>query len=506
MTYPGRLASLVSRLVTVESRPPPTHPTIIPMDWPIHSPWLAPAVLALLLVAGWIFLGWKLRRWLHEERLLRLAEFQERLSHHLADLTARLEAVKGDLRTDFADRLQAGLLAVREGVEHQLSTGRSEQSRQLVEVLGAVEERLERFRTATDTRLAQLNHDAAENTRAFREELRRTLSETTETLHRRVESLEQRTAGHLDAIRSALEQRLQAINDQVQQKLEKNLQEGFLHFQKVQEHLQAAEARLQEVGAVGQSIHELNNLLKLPHLRGQFGEAQLSRLLADFLPAGAYAEQYEIVRGSRELVDAVVRFPNFLLPIDSKFNREQVLALFEEADPARIEQARRQLEQVVRQQARVIRDKYVHPEHGTTDLALMFLPSETLYFEVIRNGRLCEALHRLKVFPVSPNTLAITLRTIGMSIRQYEFAKNIESTLAAIRKANASFELFQKRFEEIGRGLERAQAAYQTASGHLHRYANRVVRLTGKTDPSPSQAGAGAAVEGRVMPEDDKTG
>ncbi|RME90812.1 MAG: DNA recombination protein RmuC [Verrucomicrobia bacterium] len=459
-----------------------------------------------MLAAGLLFLGWQIRRWLREERQLRFAELDERLLRHLGELTARLEAVKGDLRTDFTDRLQAGLLAVREGVEHQLAAGRSEQDRRLADALAALEERLERLRAATDTRLAQLNRDAAENARVSREELRRTLAETTEALRRRVESLEQRTAGHLEAIRTALEQRLQAINDQVQQKLEKNLQEGFAHFQKVQEHLQAAEARLQEVGAVGQSIHELNNLLKLPHLRGQFGEAQLGRLLADFLPAGAYAEQYEVVPGSREQVDAVVRFPNFLLPIDSKFNREQVLPLFEDGNPARIEQARRQLEHVIRQQARAIRDKYVHPEHGTTDLALMFLPSETLYFEVIRNARLCETLHRLKVFPVSPNTLAITLRTIGMSIRQYEFARNIESTLAEIRKANSSFELFQKRFEEVGRGLERAQAAYQTASGHLLRYANRVVRLTGETDDTPPLPGPERSATGAAKAEGDKSG
>ena len=82
-----------------------------------------------------------------------------------------------------------------------------------------------------------------------------------------------------------------AITEQVQTKLDQNIKEGFAHFEKVQQHLKAAEEQLREVGALGHSINDLNNLLKLPHLRGQFGEASLERLLADFLPAHMFAIQ-----------------------------------------------------------------------------------------------------------------------------------------------------------------------------------------------------------------------
>lgn len=406
-------------------------------------------------------------------------DLEERLGRGQSFLLSRLEQLKGELQTDFNERLQS----LRETVERQLADGRMEQGRRLSEALMALEQRFDALRVATESRLERVAQRQVEGAREARTELGKNLAESTNTLRERVEALEKRTAEHLEKIRANVETRLQTMGDQVQRKLEKNIQEGFAHFQKVQEHLRAAEEQLRNVGVVGQSINELNTLLKLPHLRGRFGEAELARLLADFLPASAYTEQHIIVPGSREAVDAVVRFPKYMLPIDSKFNREQVLPLFETTDPAQLAEARKQLSAAIRQQARSISEKYIHPEHGTTDLALMFLPSETLYFEVIRNPELCGALHKLKVFPVSPNTLAITLRSISMSISQFEFAKNVEKTLEQLGAAQKNFGHFQRKFEDVGKGLDRAQEAYQTATGHLSRYANRVVRLTGEPAP-----------------------
>jgi DNA recombination protein RmuC len=447
-----------------------------------------------------------------------IAELQHSLSDSFgranADMAARVEQVKGDLRTDLADRLQTGLTGVRETVDRQLADGRTEQSKRLAETASALEQKFETLRTVMESKLALLADKQTEALRASRgelsstlntlgaglqdkldklkdaqsataresrAELARSLKESSGELQKKFESLEGRTAQQLESIRGKVDERLQTISEQVQQKLEKNIQEGFAHFQKVQEHLKAAEEQLRNVGAVGQSINELNNLLKLPHLRGKFGEAELGKLLADFLPAGAYLEQVAIVPDSKEAVDAVVVFPKARLPIDSKFNREQILPLFETSDPQQLKDARKQLATVIKSQAQSISQKYIHPEHGTTELALIFLPSETIYFEVIRNVELCEALHKLNVFPVSPNTLAITLKSIALSFGFYEFSKNVEKTLEQIKQAQASFGRFQRKFEEVGKGLEKAQQAYGTAAGHLDRYTVRVGRLTGES-------------------------
>jgi DNA recombination protein RmuC len=477
-------------------------------------------ILETGVLAFMIWLVQRLAKWKDEtQRALAdpLAESEGRLagafSQANADMAARVEQIKGDLRTDLADRLSQGFNGTRAAVDEQLTQGRTEQAKSLGSAVVSLEQKFEALRAATEQKLESqssrqsdvLRESRAEQTKTLselsanlqgrfdrmnaaqtsaakesREELAKSLNLTTQQLIGKFETLEAKTAQSLEAVRAKVDERLQAISEQVQQKLEKNIQEGFAHFQKVQEHLKAAEEQLRNVGTVGQSINELNNLLKLPHLRGKFGEAELGRLLSDFLPAGAYEEQVSVVPGSTEAVDAVVHFPKAKLPIDSKFNREQILPLFETSDPAVLAEARKQLALVIKAQARSIREKYIHPEHGTADLALMFLPSETIYFEVIRDVELCEALHKCSVFPVSPNTLAIALKSIAMSFSYYEFGKNVEKTLEQIKLAQKSFAFFQRKFEEVGKGLQKAQEAYGTASTHLNRYTNRVVELTGE--------------------------
>src|SRR5438132_12820221 len=110
----------------------------------------------------------------------------------------------------------------------------------------------------------------------------------------------------MEEIRDSVNTRLLIITDQVQAKVDQNIKEGFAQFERVQQHLKAAEEQLREVGALGHSINDLNNMLKLPHLRGQFGEASLERLLADFLPAHMFEIQSTLPDGGR--ADAVIQF------------------------------------------------------------------------------------------------------------------------------------------------------------------------------------------------------
>ena len=310
---------------------------------------------------------------------------------------------------------------------------------------------------------------------ANRGELQEGLSKTTLSLENKFQSLE-----------FQVKSRLELIEKRVEEKLNENLKEGFKHFEKVQLYLQAAETQLAAVGSVGESISDLNQLLKLPHLRGGFGEAVLERLLADFLPHGGFELQYQISSNSTERVDAVVKLASQVLPIDSKFPREQILPLFDSADPASLAEARKSLAEFVKSQAKLISLKYIRPECGTTDMALIFFPSETIYFEVIRNGSLFETLAKLKVFPVSPNTLAITLRSVTLAQEYYSMAKGIEKTIDDLRKARRHFEHFDKRFDEVGKGIRKAQEAFDTAQSHLGYYENSISKLT--YEPGPALA------------------
>ena len=361
-----------------------------------------------------------------------------------ADLASRLEQTKGDLRQEVSDRLNGGFGEIRVAVENQMAAGRREQAERLGET---------------------------------RSELTNSLALTTESLKSEFARLNQQTGESLESIRERVDAKLLAITEQVQSKLDQNIKEGFAQFEKVQQHLRAAEEQLREVGALGHSINDLNNLLKLPHLRGQFGEASLERLLSDFLPAHMFEMQCSVNGGGR--VDAMINFPDRRLPIDAKFPREQVLAFFEESTEEQLEIARDEFVRVMKAETKRIK-AYIQPEHGTTEIALMYLPSETLYMEAVRNRELADWLNAQHVFPVSPNTLLMTLQTIALVHKWYEVASRFEKSRMELAKAQKSFDHFQNQFENVGKSLDKAQEAFDKATTHLKNYRGKVSALSGQ--------------------------
>ncbi|MDY0093654.1 MAG: DNA recombination protein RmuC [Candidatus Vecturithrix sp.] len=362
------------------------------------------------------------------------------LQTSFADTAERIARSSGNLRQEIADRLSEEFLQIQERIDNQLTSGRKE------------------------TRYVQVK--------------------TSQQLEGRLQHLEAATREQLERIRGKMDERLDTIGQNVQMKLDENMQEGFKHYEKVQEYLKSAEMQLQAVSAVGTSLNELNSLLKLPHLRGGFGEASLERLLQDFLPAHLFELQSTIDGAGR--VDVLVKFPKASLPIDSKFPREQVLHLFESSDPKKLTEARQILRKVLRMEAKRI-SKYIRPDAGTMEMAIMFLPSEILYFELIRDEHLWQELGKMQVFPASPNTLAIMLRSIAIAHDYYEMAASVENTIASLQKAQRHFALFEKKFDAIGQGLETAREAYQVANTHLNRYSGSVVRLTGSQTENKEQ-------------------
>ncbi|MBI2069124.1 MAG: DNA recombination protein RmuC [Elusimicrobia bacterium] len=382
------------------------------------------ALEILILVGVLLALGVSIALFLRKQERADIAPLQDGLVKLQSDMAGRIVQASGETKQLVAEKFADEFQKISERLNTQLDRGRQDQEARLLKMADGMEKRLEEIREKVDRRLL-------------------------------------------------------AIGDLVQEKLDKTIQDGHQQSEKVVEHLRKAELQLQNLNTVGTSINELNSLLKLPHLRGSFGEMTLESLLADFLPAGTYEVQTGATGDRRP--DAIVKFPKSYLPIDSKFPREQVLPLFESNDPAQIESARQELARVVKEQAKQIHDKYVHPEEGSMDMALMFLPSETLYFEVIRNIKLWEQLSKLKVFPVSPNTLAVTLKSIAIAHDYYEMAQGVQQTIEDIRKARNHFEHFENRFDEVGERLRKAQEAFDTAQTNLSRYTSSVTRLTGET-------------------------
>lgn len=378
----------------------------------------------------------------------RLDSMEASLSSKFTGLAVQMEKNRGEFTLILTQHLSEGLAKVRGSVDSQLATGRQEQASSLNAATANLEAKFD-----------QLSSRQSLHAKESRDEL----------------------AKSLETVRTEVDKKLNEISGQVQTKLDQNIKEGFKHFEKVQEHLKAAEEQLRNVGTLGESIHDLNSLLKLPHLRGKFGEASLERLLADFLPASMFTLQMGPDQSSGR-ADAMIHFPERNLPIDAKFPREQVSALFESSDAAGIEEGRKALARVMKEQAKRVK-AYIQPENGTTDMALLYLPSETLYMEVVRNRDLSEELNRMKVYPVSCNTLLVTLSTVAMVHKWYQVQKGLAKSIEEFGRAQKSFSYFEAKFEVIGKSLERAQEAFTTASGHLTKYKNKVVKLTGEEVP-----------------------
>ena len=397
-------------------------------------------VLGVLAVVGIFFVLARLRKLSPNDSFAKITErlnsvadsLDEKITQTRSDIAGRLQQVKGDLSLESADRLSGGFLSLKTTLEHQLSAGRQELAAHL---------KLEISALTAENRIS------------------------------------------MDAIRSDVDQKLAAISNSVQVKLDQNIKDGFAQFEKVQQHLSEAQEQLKNLGVIGESINDLNNLLKMPHLRGRFGEQGLERLLEDFLPRHMYDLQASPDgEGGAGRADAVIKFPDRTLPIDAKFPREQVLALFETNNPQELDEARVEFARVMKEQARRIAG-YIHPENGTTDMALMYLPSETLYMEAVLNAELSDWLNKNRVYPVSPNTLIVTLQSIQMVFKMYEYAKGHERATDELKKAQAAFGHFENRFDDLGKSLSKAQAAFEVAKGHLTRYRNRVTGLTGEPVP-----------------------
>jgi DNA recombination protein RmuC len=251
----------------------------------------------------------------------------------------------------------------------------------------------------------------------------------------------------LDEMRATVDEKLQAT---IEQRL-------GAAFKQVSDRLEAVHKGLGEMQSLAVGVGDLKRVLTNVKTRGGFGETQLEALLENCLSAGQYAKNVQVRPGTAERVDFAVRMPNgadgapLWLPIDAKFPQEDYARLqdaAERGDSAGIEQTGRALETRIRGEAKAIRDKYVAPPH-TTDFALLFLPTEGLYAEVLRRPGLVETLQRdCKVVVVGPTTLQAILNSLRMGFRTVAIEQRsheIRDLLGAVRSQFAKFgELLEK--------------------------------------------------------------
>ena len=254
--------------------------------------------------------------------------------------------------------------------------------------------------------------------------------------------------------------------------------------QKLQSSTEALLQMSQKIGQVQQTSQDLSkatqtlqSILGGAKTRGTLGEVTLERLLQDALPQSAYATQHRFP-STGAIVDAIVRSGDRVLSIDSKFPLEAYRRVIETG-----EDSRREFALAVRKHADAIAEKYILPHENTFDYALMFVPSEGVYYELLmtqdtKYGRLDEYCRGKRVFPVSPNTFYACLNAVAISLQGQKIEENTRQLLAGMAGLKKQFEGFTAVYEKIGGHLRHAQQCYEEADTKLLRTRNSLEQMS----------------------------
>jgi DNA recombination protein RmuC len=341
----------------------------------------------------------------------------------------------------------------------------------LVLSLQSLQEKLERMER-------ELRHDIGEASRGGRQEMTQSLGtfqqsqvqqltlmqkSISDTLNQQLQQLQRSNAEKLDEMRRTVDEKLQTT-------LEKRLSESF---KQVAERLEQVHNGLGQMQKLADGVGSLQRVLTNVKTRGMFGEVQLEALLEQVLTVEQYAKQVETKPRSNQRVDFAIRFPGrggidgdpVWLPIDAKFPRddyERLLDAHDRADAVAAELAAKALEVRIRTEAKSIAESYLAPPH-TTDFAILFLPVEGLYAEVLRRPGLMDSLQRdYRVTLAGPTTLLAMLNSLHMGFR----------TLALEQQASEVWKVLgavKTEFERYGDWVEKVREQVQKAADTLDR-------------------------------------
>lgn len=321
--------------------------------------------------------------------------------------------------------------------------------------------------------LEELRRSAAD-AGARQQDLGRILSEgqlrNMETLQSQFASVVETLNIQLSSVSSTLNQQLAQTTGSIGRQLDgtQKVVSG------VQEKLGELSETARHMHALGKDISSLQDILQAPKLRGNLGELFLEELLSQVLPASSYETQYTFSSG--EKVDAVIRLGEHLVPVDSKFPLESFIRI-QSADSEEAEKkARREFRNSVRRRIDEIADKYIRPDEKTYDFALMYIPAENVFYEVIireessASGQDMAGYARGRhVIPVSPNSFYAYLMALAYGLkglRIEESAVEIRGKLAEIRQ---NLGKFTDEFMVLGRHLDNARGKYSDADKSLAR-------------------------------------
>ncbi len=373
-----------------------------------------------------------------------------------------------------------------------------------LDAMGIQNERLER---ELRTELAHARAESSENAKAARSELSGNLGQFTQALqsqlasiahvqNERLSTLTQSNEMRLESVRATVEQRLDLLRNENAQKLEqmRTTVDEKLHatlelrlgesFKLVSDRLEQVHKGLGEMQTLAIGVGDLKRVLTNVKSRGTWGEVQLENLLEQILTSGQYDKNVATRPGSSERVEFAIRLPGrdpdgmaCWLPIDAKFplaDYQQLVDAQERGDPVGVEQYGKALERRIKEQAANIHAKYISPPH-TTDFALLYLPVEGLYAEVLRRPGLADSIQRdCRVNVIGPTTLAATLNALQMGFRTLAIEQRSSEVWRRLGMVKTEFAKFgdilaatKKKLEQASNSIGEAEVRTRAISRQL---------------------------------------
>jgi DNA recombination protein RmuC len=398
---------------------------------------------------------------------------QEQMFEALQSQTERLER---ELRTEIS---QSGVLGRQESMQ-TLTLFQQSLLQQSAEATRTQNQQMDALAQQLALLQKSLTDSLAQQVNALSESNARRLTEMRGTMETQLAQLQQSNSAKLDEMRQTVDEKLQAT-------LQARLGESF---KQVAERLEQVHKGLGEMHQLAQGVGDLKHLLTNVKTRGMFGEAQLASLLEQVLAPEQYAVQVATRPGDKNRVDFAIRLPGrsdngdpVWLPIDAKFPNEDYERLLEaqgRADPVQAELCAKALEARIRLEAKSMAEKYLEPPH-TTDFAIMFLPTEGLYAEVLRRPGLMETLQRdHRVTLAGPTNLMAMLNALQMGFRTLALEKRsseVWQVLGAVKTEFGKFgEVLAKVKSQTQTVLNTLEQA-QTRSNVMHRALRQVDAL-----------------------------
>ena len=322
----------------------------------------------------------------------------------------------------------------------------------------------------------------------MQQEVQSLRGQLTDTMLRSQDSMNQQ----LGQITLQVNSQLNQVTQQLQKStgdLNSRLDNAARVVQEVSKGLGSLSEATKKVFDVGKDIASLQEILRSPKLRGGLGELFLGDLLSQIFPPAHYTLQHRFKSG--EAVDAAIKIGQNLVPVDAKFPLENFKRVVETATEDERRIVKKKFIGDVKKHVDAISSKYILPDEGTFDFALMYIPAENVYYELIIRDEAVDTDKGLlnyafakRVIPVSPNSFYAYLQTILLGLKGLHIEEQAQEILKDLARLSGDFEKFRADFELVGKHLTNTKSKYDDADKRLEKFGDRLQSLSG-TETGP---------------------